>query len=54
MICRTDMKRIVSILEGMADVIRRHSKSTREINQARMAVQMAKKLKNKIKTEENG
>ena len=34
MICNTDLKKTISLLECMADVIRRHSKNTREINQA--------------------
>lgn len=48
MICQTDLKKTISLLESMADVIRRHSKNTREINQARQAVQLAKKLKRKL------
>lgn len=53
MISRTDCRMLADLLERMSETVRRYAANTREINQARQAGRMAKKLKKKLEKESN-
>ena len=55
MISRTDCRMLADLLERLSATVRQYATKTKEINQARQAGRMAKKLKKKLEKEgENG